>query len=409
MNDGPNKTDSQEDEAQMPASLIERIRSRPFLAAAVVLAVVLAVGILAAVLLRGSTSSSEIGLAEYEPVASDGEGASSDESSGSGSEKSPEATDTADSGDSNDDIDTPSDKNPPSPPVPKVAKIVYRLDGALWASNEDGSAAKKVADVDTGSFALSPDGTHIAYVDAASKTLHIATVASAGVTQIGPAEDVRPVWAPDSSAVAYTSAGEEMEVRTVRADGTGAFTIGAGHTPSFSRDGKRLAFIAHVDPGDVGNVVLIDVDGSNGRGVGVKATEVIWGGDGLIFAVNAARLGAERIVTTDMEGSSRELVGPNDGDKPFMYGSLTVSPDGSRLLYTAHGDDGYSRAFVLNLSSSETVALTVRRDTYPQAWSSDSRRVFFVEGNAFQGEATNLMSALTDGLGRAEVVTGAGL
>ena len=198
-------------------------------------------------------------------------------------------------------------------------------------------------------------------------------------------------------------------MRTVRSDGTGASTVGSGHTPSFSRDGKRLAFVAHVDPGQVGNVVLIDVDGSNGGGVGVKATEVVWGGDGLVFAVNAAEPGGEKVVTTDMQGGSRMLAGPALDDKPVMYGSLMISPDGSGLLYSSHGDDGYSHAFVMDLSSAKVVALTVRRDTYPQSWSSDSRRLFFIEGNAFQGEATNLMSVGTDGLGRAEVVPGAGL
>ncbi len=92
-----------------------------------------------------------------------------------------------------------------------------------------------------------------------------------------------------------------------------------------------------------------------------------------------------------------------------MYTSMMVSPDGRRLLYAAHGDDGYSRTFVLGLDGSEPVPFTVRWDTYPQTWSADSHRVFFIEGNAFQGEPTKLMSARTDGFGRTEVVPGAGL
>ena len=287
MNDGPNKIDSLEDEAQVPESMAERIRRHPFLSGIIAAAIVLAVGILAAALLNGGAGSQEIGLAEYEPVESNGESGSADGSAGSSGERSSEATDAADSGNSGTDSGT-SNGISSSPSVPQIAKIVYRLDGALWVSDEDGSAAKKVADVATGSFALSPDGAHVAYVDVASKTLHVAVVSSADVKEIGPAEDVRPVWSPNSSTIAYTSAGKEMEVRTVHVDGTGTFTVGSGHTPSFSRDGKRLAFVAHVDPGQVGNVVLIDVDGSNGGGVGVKASEVVWGGDGLIFAVSSA-------------------------------------------------------------------------------------------------------------------------
>ncbi|MDP2400994.1 MAG: hypothetical protein Q8M66_03365, partial [Actinomycetota bacterium] len=106
--------------------------------------------------------------------------------------------------------------------------------------------------------------------------------------------------------------------------------------------------------------------------------------------------------------SDRRLVGPPATQRPFAYGHLTLSPNAEYLLFAEVGDDGYSRAFVAPVTGGSVRALTVRRDTYPVGWSADGSRIFFIEGNAFQGESTALMSVRPDGTGRRVIVEGAG-
>jgi len=142
-------------------------------------------------------------------------------------------------------------------------------------------------------------------------------------------------------------------------------------------------------------------------------------GGTIAYAVTGMRYidttGAEKQVDPEIwvmrvDGSApRRIVGKPQTERPFGYASLMLSPDGQRLLYAEAGDDGYSRASIVPVAGGTPVLLTVRRDTYPLGWSADGNSVFFVEGNAFQGEPTALMSVRADGMGRRTVVAGAGL
>ena len=409
---------------EMPKSIAERIRERPMLWGAIAAGVVLVVGLSLSYALQGAPAGDD-GFADAERSDGDiaGDSSSPGNDAGDGSagdgEADRDASDGEDesegdpaedskgssisSGDGDTDADAVSD-------FTRAPKLAYRLDGDLYVAAEDGTGAVRVAESAMGFWSLSPDAKWLAYVDAAAETLHIAMVGG-GDREIGPAADSRLSWSPDSQTLAYArSDSGRFEVHTVRADGSAGRSIGPGHSPEISRDGKSIAFIGSGVPGQVGNVVLAGIDGSNAGGVGIKASEIVWGGDGLIFTSSSAEPGEERLYTALADGSSaRELVGAAKEEKPVMYASLCTSPDGKRLAFAAHGDDGFSRAYVVETLDPSPVALSVRRDTYPQCWSSESDRVFFIEGNAFQGEQTSLMGAMPNGLGRVTIVEGAGL
>jgi hypothetical protein len=98
------------------------------------------------------------------------------------------------------------------------------------------------------------------------------------------------------------------------------------------------------------------------------------------------------------------LVGSSAEARAGRYDDLLPSPNGLYLAYTVAGDDGFSRLRCIRLDGSGDVSLSRRRDDYPLRWSDDSTRVFFVDGNADQGQDTDLMSALPDGTSRIVVV-----
>jgi hypothetical protein len=99
---------------------------------------------------------------------------------------------------------------------------------------------------------------------------------------------------------------------------------------------------------------------------------------------------------------------PAAGGSAF-FGEIDISPDGKRIVYAETGDDGYSRIFVVPVTGGATLELSSRRDAYPVTFSADGAQLFYIDGNALQGEATRLMAVRLDGTERRVVVEGAGL
>ncbi len=313
-----------------------------------------------------------------------------------------------------------------APVVPGGAPYVaYRYGGQVWVSREDGTDPVMVADSAQGTFALSPDGTALALVD--QGVLSIVTVSDRSRVEFGPAKPHGLAWEADSSAVLYVRAAEDGHGVTdvwkaPRRTGASPLKVVQAGPPSVAPDGTVVAL-------PVQAAVLVPTEGTlwvlpQGR----SPREVATTGqpaacdvqaDVIAYAVTGMRYtdasGAEKQVDPEVwvmhvDGTSRRrLVGRPQTTRPFGYANLTLSPDGRSLLYAEVGDDGYSRAWVVPVAGGPPVALSVRRDTYPLGWSADGRSVFFIEGNAFQGEQTALLTARADGLGRRTVVQGAGL
>jgi hypothetical protein len=303
--------------------------------------------------------------------------------------------------------------------------VAYRFGGAVWVSREDGSEPIEVAASEQGTFALSPDGSAVALVD--QDELSLINVAGRSVTVIGDAEPHALAWEADSSAVLYLRAMEGgdgvTEVwRVSRRVGAAPVRVVQAGAPSVALDGTIAALPvpeAVTEP-TAGNLWVLP-SGRSPRQVstqGQPAACAVQGGT-IAYAVTGMRYidttGVEKQVDPEIwvmrvDGSApRRIVGKPQTERPFGYASLMLSPDGQRLLYAEVGDDGYSRASIVPVAGGTPVLLTVRRDTYPLGWSADGTSVFFIEGNAFQGEPTALMSVRADGMGRRTVVAGAGL
>ena len=111
-----------------------------------------------------------------------------------------------------------------------------------------------------GDIALSPDGTHVAWVQSTvattSKQTYIretsgsAPAAMVNIESAGERTDFDPAWSPDSKALAFFSAAGEKEQRqlwTVNADGSNPKEIthlkGYAARPRWSCDGKQIAFL----------------------------------------------------------------------------------------------------------------------------------------------------------------------
>src|SRR5260370_30131841 len=117
-----------------------------------------------------------------------------------------------------------------------------------------------------GDIALSPDGTHVAWVQSTAATTSKQTYvrgtsgsAPAAMVNIaipGERTDFDLAWSPDSKTLAFFSAAGEKEQRqlwTVNADGSNPKKIthlkGFAARPRWSHNGKQIAFLYIEDAG----------------------------------------------------------------------------------------------------------------------------------------------------------------
>ena len=222
---------------------------------------------------------------------------------------------------------------------------------------------------------------------------------------LGRARPDRPVWAPDSASVVFSSPDAAHDQR-VRRDGTGSTALGVGSAPALSPDGNVLVGsrrttrslsrswfcppILHA-PG-----AAMDVAVSNAR---------------IFVATEPSAEGSTPagVWSLALDGTdARRLVGPPADPAAYAYASLCRSPGGARISFAAVGDDGYSRVMVMRADGTGLRTVSIRRDGYPLCWSSDGSRLYFIEGNAFQGQRTDLLSCAPDGTGVRLVVPQAG-
>lgn len=293
--------------------------------------------------------------------------------------------------------------------IPRSAKVAFHLGRTLYVANEDGggTAPLKVAETE---YALSPDGASIAV--ARGGKLEIVPVAGGTAIVAGSAEMATPVWMPDSSAVLFVRAdGDGVPgVWRVKRDGTGAKQVATGQGMAVSGDGKTIAMLSTEADADAAQVTVVSSGGAP-RKVAVS------GGEPIAVAVSGDRLfvstlsadGGTAIWTSALDGGARrQLVTAVAAEgKTVTFGRLLPSPDGRSLAYTADGDDGYSRIWVVPVAGGSPRQVTSRRDGYPVGWTADGRRILFFEGNSFQGESSALWIANPDGTERRMVVSGA--
>jgi Tol biopolymer transport system component len=291
---------------------------------------------------------------------------------------------------------------PIGPQYPRAALVAYRSGGKLFVASEDGSAPKQVTSSATGFFALSPDGVTIALADVEAGKLVLVDVASGRVKAVGSALQETPSWSPDSAWVVYAAPGPQ--VTRVARDGTGRLALFTGDSPVALSDASGVAGIA-AD----GSVVISSGGSTRTLRTAAPASALGAGPGRLLYAVDAVGPDAKAVLrAVAIDGSSDILLRTASSARRVAVRDILVSPNGACVAFAERGDDGYSRLWCAVADGSLARELSLRRDAYPLRWSADSRRLFYIDGNAFQGEQTSLMSVLADGLGRTRLVDDAG-
>lgn len=253
--------------------------------------------------------------------------------------------------------------------------LYYPCQGQLWEAAAAGGSTHPAwqSPAREGGFALSPDGTRVAFVRSAGKQpgqgsdLIVRTLASGAETRA--AHDPHSIggilWSPDGARLAYTGGAQLTPHNTM---------------PSYA--GRKLIFVAtEITPGQ-----LFVVSASGGRPVAAGlsgAREARWiDATHLVFDVQPSPYkertiylagisgGAPRILHEDVEEKFWSMpYGFKDGPQP--------SPNGRWIAYLTDAD-GWDHLYVMPATGGAPVKITSGDfDVWRPEWSHDSSRIAF--------------------------------
>ena len=209
-------------------------------------------------------------------------------------------------------------------------------------------------------------------------------------------DDWEPSWSPDGKQIAFTSsedrdshedvAGQRPHIYVMDADGKNRRKLTknpfAEWHPSWSPDGKHLAFTGMANTGAGTYVYAVDAEGKNLRRLTpleMGGWEPSWSPDGKHLAfTGVANIGAD-VYAVDAEGKNLRRLTPLEmgGRDPSW------SPDGERIAFTSNSEPdlpgGNLDIYLIDVDggNQRRVTRNPSPDTNP-SWSPDGKRIVFV-------------------------------
>ena len=261
-------------------------------------------------------------------------------------------------------------------------RVAFVRGGRLHIVDSDGAMETAVTD---GGGALSPSwhpsgravafsafgsrGTEIRVHDLASNSTRRLSAAGSGL-------NITPEWTPRGDSIVYAhgeESGTDLFITSANG-GSGAgrrITVGRGTdntSPSFSPDGRRLAFTS----GRSGHpeIYTVDIDGANAElltpftiGDQSYRSSPSWSPDGRLVAFQSRVAGRFQIMTINLrDRAMKQLTNEGVNEDP------SFAPDGRHLVFTSTRS-GVQQLWVLDVETGRARQLTRQGGSRLAAWS----------------------------------------
>jgi len=283
-----------------------------------------------------------------------------------------------------------------SPDDKKVIFYKERDDsGALYLANFDGSNEVRLP-FQANNMEWSPDGTKVVYqFGRPTPDLYVYTfeTGKSEVVVENPSFDGDPSFSPDGRRIAFVSGRDgNPEIYVQDLDGSNLHRL-TDHPardafPTFSPDGTQIVFNSNREDENL-DVYIMNADGSGVRRLTTWQSDEeefpgCWSADGTKIFLISNRSGKDNLYVMNVEPfAPSEILKDASVDLQFP----TFSPDGATILFQAEAEDksGELRLFDIKSGRVSTLLKTTTGDGYPK-FSPDGSMVVFQDRIERNGE-----------------------
>ena len=165
---------------------------------------------------------------------------------------------------------------------PDGGSIAFTSAGDVHVMGADGSNPRPLTTAEAMDYqpVWSPDGKRVVFVSERDGSPDLYIMNADGTDQVrltsDPGIDDEPAWSPDGSRIAFTSTRDgSRSIYVMNPDGSGVARLTSpattGRSPAWSPDGTRLAFTSEYCSGSscTPSITVMNADGSAVRGVGL--------------------------------------------------------------------------------------------------------------------------------------------